>query len=91
MSYSGFPSDFILPLSMMSRTQGMMAHWREAMSKLWNYSTYTVSLLTINRPSSKYLETIATLYRRAEQSYAHFGVNAARMNLANGVHDDATG
>lgn len=29
--YSGFPPEFILPLSILSRTQGFMAHWREAM------------------------------------------------------------
>lgn len=29
----GFPPDFILPLSIISRTQGFMAHWKEAMCK----------------------------------------------------------
>lgn len=29
----GFPSEFILPLSLVARTQGFMAHWREAMGK----------------------------------------------------------
>lgn len=29
----GFPSEFILPLSLVARTQGFMAHWREAMCK----------------------------------------------------------
>ena len=28
----GFPADFILPMTVMSRTQGLMAHWKEAMS-----------------------------------------------------------
>ncbi|KAI3320498.1 citrate synthase [Xylariaceae sp. AK1471] len=27
----GFPSEMILPISILSRTQGLMAHWREAM------------------------------------------------------------
>ena len=34
----GFPADFILPMTIMSRTQGLMAHWKEAMSgpaKIW--------------------------------------------------------
>ncbi|KAL5357220.1 citrate synthase-like protein [Aspergillus floccosus] len=34
----GFPSDFILPLSLVSRAQGFMAHWKEAMSapaRIW--------------------------------------------------------
>ncbi|KAE8380408.1 citrate synthase-like protein [Aspergillus bertholletiae] len=34
----GFPPEFILPLSILSRTQGFMAHWREAMSnppRIW--------------------------------------------------------
>jgi citrate synthase len=30
----GFPADFILPMTVMSRTQGLMAHWKEAMCKL---------------------------------------------------------
>ena len=34
----GFPADFILPMTVMSRTQGLMAHWKEAMSgsaRIW--------------------------------------------------------
>ncbi|KAI1171720.1 citrate synthase [Nemania sp. FL0916] len=35
----GFPSEFILPISILSRTQGLMAHWREAMleggARIW--------------------------------------------------------
>ncbi|KAL9640016.1 MAG: hypothetical protein Q9164_000551 [Protoblastenia rupestris] len=34
----GFPADFILPLTVMSRTQGLMAHWKEAMAgsaRIW--------------------------------------------------------
>ncbi|OGM42234.1 citrate synthase [Aspergillus bombycis] len=34
----GFPPEFILPLSILSRTQGFMAHWREAMGnppRIW--------------------------------------------------------
>lgn len=31
LGLSGFPPEFILPLSILSRTQGFMAHWREAM------------------------------------------------------------
>ncbi|KAJ6080570.1 citrate synthase [Penicillium canescens] len=37
----GFPSEFILPLSLLSRTQGFMAHWREAMAgtaRIWRPS-----------------------------------------------------
>ncbi|TAQ91173.1 hypothetical protein B7494_g543 [Chlorociboria aeruginascens] len=37
-SAMGFPAEFILPLSLISRTQGFMAHWREAMSgtaRIW--------------------------------------------------------
>lgn len=35
---SGFPSEIILPLTMVSRCPGVMAHWREAMgqpARLW--------------------------------------------------------
>ena len=34
----GFPADFILPMTIMSRTQGLMAHWKEAMAgdaRIW--------------------------------------------------------
>ncbi|KAI1749204.1 citrate synthase [Xylaria castorea] len=34
----GFPSNFILPISIVSRTQGFMAHWKEAMEgkpRIW--------------------------------------------------------
>ncbi|KAI1121422.1 citrate synthase [Nemania abortiva] len=35
----GFPPEFILPISILSRTQGLMAHWREAMleggARIW--------------------------------------------------------
>ncbi|KAK0628756.1 citrate synthase [Bombardia bombarda] len=34
----GFPAEFILPISMVSRTQGFMAHWKEAMEggpRIW--------------------------------------------------------
>ena len=34
----GFPADFILPMTVMARTQGLMAHWKEAMSgsaRIW--------------------------------------------------------
>ncbi|GAW23113.1 hypothetical protein ANO14919_126630 [Xylariales sp. No.14919] len=34
----GFPSNFILPISVVSRTQGFMAHWKEAMEgkpRIW--------------------------------------------------------
>ncbi|KAI0384968.1 citrate synthase [Hypomontagnella monticulosa] len=34
----GFPPNFILPISMISRTQGFMAHWKEAMEggpRIW--------------------------------------------------------
>ena len=34
----GFPADFILPMTVMSRTQGLLAHWREAMmgsARIW--------------------------------------------------------
>ncbi|KAA8649556.1 hypothetical protein EYZ11_006620 [Aspergillus tanneri] len=34
----GFPDDFILPISIISRTQGFLAHWSEAMSgpaRIW--------------------------------------------------------
>ncbi|BCS01700.1 uncharacterized protein AKAW2_52041S [Aspergillus luchuensis] len=37
-SAMGFPTEFILPLSLLSRTQGFMAHWKEAMSstaRIW--------------------------------------------------------
>ncbi|KAF4181155.1 hypothetical protein CNMCM8927_008616 [Aspergillus lentulus] len=37
----GFPPDFILPISTISRTQGLMAHWKEAMSgtpRIWRPS-----------------------------------------------------
>lgn len=29
----GFPAEFILPISIISRTQGFLAHWKEAMGK----------------------------------------------------------
>lgn len=51
----GFPADFILPLSLISRTQGFMAHWREAMSggaRIWRpqqlYTGKLASKLTKN-------------------------------------------
>ncbi len=35
----GFPPEFILPISLISRNQGFMAHWKEAMCK-WSFSPF---------------------------------------------------
>ncbi|KAK8107065.1 uncharacterized protein PG998_009078 [Apiospora kogelbergensis] len=43
----GFPAEFILPISVVSRTQGFMAHWKEAMA-------YTEGSPRIWRPGQKY-------------------------------------
>ena len=42
-THRGFPADIILPMTVMSRTQGLMAHWKEAMGKCSEHGVGIIS------------------------------------------------
>lgn len=66
--YRGFEPEWILPISLLSRAQGMLAHWKEAMCKFllpppqrWNCRLILRSWLRAH------LASRTALHRRPQQ------------------------
>lgn len=63
----GFEPEWILPISLMSRTQGLLAHWKEAMCKLIFLSQMERQTDFLTSWYGSYLAPRPDLHRRSQQ------------------------